>query len=64
MKINIGDVLITTQQNTVLVVDINKLNGMLRGIYSGETEVRNVGYESSINIAVESGHWKHFPVKK
>jgi hypothetical protein len=64
MKINIGDVLITTQQNTILVVDINKLNGMLRGIYSGETEIRNVGYESGINIAVESGHWKHFPVKK
>ena len=64
MKINIGDVLITTQQNTILVVDINKLNGMLRGIYSGETEIRNVGYESNINFAVESGHWKHFPVKQ
>jgi hypothetical protein len=64
MKINIGDVLITTQQNTILVVDINKLNGMLRGIYSGETEIRNVGYESDINIAVESGDWKHFPVKE
>ena len=64
MKINIGDVLITTQQNTILVVDINKLNRMLRGIYSGETEIRNVGYESAINIAVESGHWKHYPVVK
>ena len=61
MKINIGDILITIQQNTILVVDIN-INGMLRGIYSGETEVRNVGNIKNICFAVENGNWKHYPV--
>ena len=42
MKINIGDVLVTQNKNSVLITD-KKVNGMLRGIYNRETDVRNVG---------------------
>ena len=63
MKINIGDILVTQNKNTVLITDI-KHNGMLRGIYNGETDVRNVGFEANIVQVIKYNRWKHFPVKK
>jgi hypothetical protein len=63
MKINIGDVLVTANKNTVLITDI-KVNGMLRGIYSGETDVRNVRFEANIIQMIKYNLWKHYPVKK
>ena len=63
MKINIGDILITSLGNSVLIVDVRG-NGVVKGIYGGETEVRGVGYEEYIRKSINSGDWKHYPVKK
>jgi hypothetical protein len=64
MKINIGDLLITEFNISILVVDILNRNGMIRGVYDHDTEVRHVGYEQSIIDAIKKGEWKHLPVVK
>ena len=63
MKINIGDILVTQNKNSVLITD-KKANGMLRGIYNRETDVRNVGFESNIIQMIKYNRWKHYPVKE
>lgn len=64
MKINIGDLLITQFNISILVVDILNRNGMIRGIYDQDIEVRHVGYEQSIIDAIKKGEWIHLPVKE
>lgn len=61
MKISIGDVLVTNENYSILVVDI-KNNTVIRGIYNDEECVRNVGIKSNIIHVIEIGFWKHFPV--
>ena len=64
MKINIGDLLITQFNISILVVDILNRNGMIKGIYDQDTVVRHVGYEQSIIDAIKKGEWIHLPVKE
>lgn len=63
MKLQIGDVLINAVGNTILVVDIEK-SGLVKGIFSNETKVNQIGYERYIIQHLTYGRWRHFPVVK
>lgn len=39
-------------------------NDMYRGIYSGETQERPVGYYGAIIEAIEQDEWIYYPIKK
>lgn len=63
MKLQIGDVLINAAGNTILVVDIDK-SGLVKGIFSNETKVNQIGYDRYIIDSLTCGRWRHFPVVK
>ena len=63
MKLQTGDLLITTSGNTVLIVDVEE-SGMVKGFHGNKTIIEHIGYDRYIIQHLNCGNWKHFPVVK
>ena len=64
MKLQTGDLLIPTSGIPILVVDVKKWDGLVKGFHGNKTVIENIGYERYIIEHLTCGKWKHFPVVK
>lgn len=65
-NIQIGDLFyVPFTQTTILITDLpNDKTFYCRGIYSFNTEEKNVGTLAGINNAIDTGEWLYYPVVK
>ena len=54
MKYQVGDLFVTKNNDTVLIVDIDK-SGLVKGIFSKQKEIHNIGYDRYITDCVTFG---------
>jgi hypothetical protein len=64
MKLQTGDLLIPTSGIPILVIDISKISGLVKGFRGNKTVIENIGYERYIVEHLTFGRWRHFPVVK
>ena len=64
MKLQTGDLLIPTSGIPILVIDISKISGLVKGFHGNKTVIENIGYERYIISHLTCGRWRHFPVVK
>jgi len=60
MKYQVGDLLISSKQQPILITAI--IHDFVRGYWG--SHLRGVGDIRNIDINIENGVWKHYPVVK
>jgi|LakMenEpi03Aug12_release.lakeMendotaPanAssembly.Ray.scaffolds.fasta_scaffold4186235_1 hypothetical protein len=56
----VGDLFINAKQQPILITTI--IHDFVRGYWG--SELRSVGYKQNIDILVQNGSWKYYPVVK
>lgn len=62
MKYQVGDILITSKHDIILIAEIHG-NGLVVG-YWGSDYLKNIGFAPNIDKKIVRGDWEHYPVVK